>query len=69
MSYIEGMADAPGGVNDTIRQVQDGLASSAAVAAAQQQDAHQFIVTNGHQVVAGHPDTGQVSQHDIGRQP
>ncbi len=46
------------GLAQTVREVQAGLSSSAARAAAQQADAGRFIRENGHQVVGGHADVG-----------
>jgi hypothetical protein len=46
-------------LNDSIRQATEALAAAMALSAARQETAHQFIVANGHAVVAGHgPVTG-----------
>jgi hypothetical protein len=55
------------GLQQTASEVRAGLALSASKSAAQQADAHRFIVSNGHQVVVGHADVGDGSA-DRGRQ-
>jgi len=55
---------APGGLDATAAAVQAGTASSERVAAAQQADAARFIAENGHDVVAGHADVGDMGTTD-----
>jgi len=54
MGYIEGMADAPGGLNETAAAVAAGLAQAqSAVSVVQLETAH-FLTAYGGDVVAGH---------------
>ena len=47
-------ADAPGGLNETAQQVQDGLASAQSVTLERQTEAGRFIVEYGGAVLPGH---------------
>jgi hypothetical protein len=81
VGYIEGMADAPGGVNETAAQVREVFAGAAVSAAAMNAQAAAFIAENGHDVVGGHgmvgspgdagsdPDTGGADAADQPRHP
>lgn len=66
--YQQENLDAPGGINDTMAQVRDGLAAADAALAAQQATAREFIASHGSQVVGGHSPVGAVAPHDVGQQ-
>jgi hypothetical protein len=69
MGFVEGLADAPGGVNDTVKQAQAALAEAMAAAASAQSDAARFVTENGADVISGHADVGEVTNADRGRDP
>jgi hypothetical protein len=48
--------DAPGGLNESTAAVREGLATAYSAVAADQREAHAFIVAHGAAAAAGHPD-------------
>jgi hypothetical protein len=56
-TYFAANQDAPGGLNDTVEQVRQGLATAYNVMQASQAETAQFLLLNGAQVIPGHPDT------------
>jgi hypothetical protein len=55
MPYIEGMDDAPGGLNESKAAIAAGLATAQSAYQVTQVVAATFIRENGHAVSSGHP--------------
>ena len=59
MPYIEGMADAPGGLNESMAQIAAGVAQAYAATTIAQGQAHDFYAEYGADVTPGHGAVGR----------
>jgi hypothetical protein len=53
-TYFAANEDAPGGLNESVAQVREGLAQAYQGVQTTQQEAHNFFVTHGASAVPGH---------------
>jgi hypothetical protein len=53
-TYQNWSADSPGGLNESVAQVREGLATAYSAVQITQQEAHNFFVTHGASAAAGH---------------